>query len=197
MNKNLRSSINQVAGVKNRRDFLKYVVGGAITSVTMGYLFPKASHSQKVDLETLCSLYPDNSSCQNYLPGFSARDDKGHIIAADALLANARPGIPVKVKGLPDNSVDYLVIERGPKIAKYAIKPICTHLGCTVKWNPQKNRFICPCHGSQYDHLGRVIHGPARRPLPLITVVVKENQIRLVNQKPAIDPRSPLTTQSS
>jgi len=62
-------------------------------------------------------------------------------------------------------------------------------LGCTVKWHPDKNNFICPCHGSQYDNLGRVVHGPAKRSLPLITVVVKQNQVRLVNQKPTIDPR--------
>ena len=30
---------------------------------------------------------------------------------------------------------------------------------------------------------------PAKRPLGLITVVVKQHQIRLVAEKPAIDPR--------
>ncbi|MEH2274266.1 MAG: hypothetical protein V7K40_05525 [Nostoc sp.] len=26
---------------------------------------------------------------------------------------------------------------------------MCTHLGCTVEWELEKNHFICPCHGSQ------------------------------------------------
>ncbi|MBR8840925.1 MAG: Rieske 2Fe-2S domain-containing protein [Stigonema ocellatum SAG 48.90 = DSM 106950] len=189
MDKSSPGSVDKLLGIKNRRDFLKYMAGSAIASVAMGYLFPKASLSREVDLETLCSLYPDNSKCQNYLPGFTALDNKGHPITANAVLANATPGIPVKVKGLPDSSVDYLVINTGPEIAKYAINPTCTHLGCTVNWHPEKNSFICPCHGSEYDNLGRVVHGPARRSLPLITIVVKQNQVRLVNQKPAIDPR--------
>ncbi|MDZ8259306.1 MAG: hypothetical protein RMY63_12920 [Nostoc sp. ChiQUE01b] len=36
---------------------------------------------------------------------------------------------------------------------------------------------------------GRVVLAPAKRSLPLITVVVKQNQIRLVDRKPAVDPR--------
>ncbi|MFB2770537.1 Rieske 2Fe-2S domain-containing protein [Pelatocladus sp. BLCC-F211] len=189
MDKSSPRYVYKLVGIKNRREFLKYMAGSAIASVAMGYLFPKASYSREVDLETLCSLYPDNSRCENYLPGFTALDNKGHPIAANEILTNATPGIPFPVKGLPDGSVDYLVINTGSEIAKYAIKPICTHLGCTVKWHPEKNHFICPCHGSQYDNLGRVVHGPARYSLPLITVVVKQNQVRLVNQKPATDPR--------
>ncbi|MDZ8134043.1 MAG: Rieske 2Fe-2S domain-containing protein [Nostoc sp. DedQUE04] len=82
-----------------------------------------------------------------------------------------------------------MIIQNWPQIAEYAISPICIHLGCTVKWDLEKNHFICPSHGSQYDSQGRVVRGPAKRSLPLITVVVKQNQIRLVDRKPAVDPR--------
>jgi hypothetical protein len=34
-----------------------------------------------------------------------------------------------------------------------------------------------------------VLHGPANQPLPLVTVIERQNQICLVNQAPAIDPR--------
>ncbi len=37
--------------------------------------------------------------------------------------------------------------------------------------------------------MGRVIHGPAKRALPLVTVIVKQNQIRLVESSPGVDPR--------
>jgi cytochrome b6-f complex iron-sulfur subunit len=179
----------KLVGIKNRREFLKYMMGSTVASVAMGYLFPSVSSSREVDIETLCSLYPENSKCQNYLPGFPARDEKGNPVAASAIKASAVPGIPLLVKGLPDRSVDYLVINTGSEIAKYAIKPVCTHLGCTVEWHQDQNRFICPCHGSGYDNLGRVIRGPAKSALPLVTVVVKQDQIRLVDRKPAIDPR--------
>jgi cytochrome b6-f complex iron-sulfur subunit len=188
MDKSSPDDVSRLFSIKNRREFLKYMLGSTTASIAMGYVFPSASSSREVDIETLCSSYPENSKCKDYLPGFPALDDKGHPIAANAL-TSAVPGIPIQVKGLPDGSVDYLVINTGSEIAKYAIKPICTHLGCTVDWHEDKNRFICPCHGSGYDNLGRVIHGPAQHSLPLITVVVKQNQIRLVDRKPAIDPR--------
>ncbi|MEH2290396.1 hypothetical protein [Nostoc sp.] len=61
-------------------------------------------------------------------------------------------------------------------------------LGCTLKWDLEKNHFICPYHGSQYDSQDRVVRSLAKRFPPLITVVVKQNQIRLVDGKPAVNP---------
>ncbi len=84
----------------------------------------------------------------------------------------------------------YLVIEEGPEIASYAISSVCTHLRCTVNWDQAEQEFVCPCHGSRFDALGRVTRGPARRPLALVTVVVKENQVRLVDREPRENPRT-------
>ena len=44
----------------------------------------------------------------------------------------------------------------------------CTHLGCQVRWDAGSKKFLCPCHGGEYDASGRVIAGPPPRPLDVV-----------------------------
>ncbi len=46
-----------------------------------------------------------------------------------------------------------------------AFAPQCTHLGCAYHWNEPSRHFICPCHTSAFSMDGRVLSGPAPRPL--------------------------------
>jgi Rieske Fe-S protein len=39
----------------------------------------------------------------------------------------------------------------------------CTHLGCSINWEENKKRFICPCHSSAFDISGEVLNPPASR----------------------------------
>jgi cytochrome b6-f complex iron-sulfur subunit len=45
-----------------------------------------------------------------------------------------------------------------------AMTAICTHEGCTVT-GFASSRFVCPCHGSQFNTSGGVVNGPASSPL--------------------------------
>jgi len=171
------------------------MVGSAAAAVALGYLRP--AESVEPSLETLCSASPLNSRCQDYLPGMQAQDKSKQPISVDQLLSTAQSGDRIAVKGLEEPKTLYLVITEQPRItagqpasiADYGINPTCTHLGCIVDWDADQNQFVCPCHGSKYDDQGRMVKGPAKRNLQLNTVVVKQNQVRLVDREPAIDPR--------
>ncbi|HEX3375593.1 MAG TPA: Rieske 2Fe-2S domain-containing protein [Candidatus Acidoferrales bacterium] len=41
----------------------------------------------------------------------------------------------------------------------------CAHLGCPVRWFPQSNLFMCPCHGGAYYQDGSRASGPPERGL--------------------------------
>jgi cytochrome b6-f complex iron-sulfur subunit len=51
-----------------------------------------------------------------------------------------------------------------------ALYKVCTHLGCLYNWNSQEGKFICPCHGSQFQANGTYILGPAPRSLDRFVV---------------------------
>jgi cytochrome b6-f complex iron-sulfur subunit len=49
---------------------------------------------------------------------------------------------------------------------------LCTHQGCTVRWDEAAQRYRCPCHHGEYDADGRVLIGPPPRPLAAYPVEI-------------------------
>ncbi len=58
----------------------------------------------------------------------------------------------------------------------------CTHLGCPVRWMPDANLFLCPCHGGVYYSDGTVAAGPPPKPLPRYTTQVKDGHLQILTQ---------------
>jgi len=60
-----------------------------------------------------------------------------------------------------------------------ALSRTCTHLGCSVPWDEEKNRFVCPCHGSTFNMTGEVLTAPASRPLDTYPVRIENGIVKV------------------
>lgn len=61
-------------------------------------------------------------------------------------------------------------IYKDPDGKLYAVKPICTHLGCLLSWNDIDKTWDCPCHGSRFDFAGKNLYDPAFKNLDVYSL---------------------------
>jgi cytochrome b6-f complex iron-sulfur subunit len=106
--------------------------------------------------------------------GVIAKDALGNDIVASQFLASHNVGERTLAQGLKGDPT-YIIVEGPDAIANFGLNAVCTHLGCVVPWNASENKFICPCHGSQYNDQGKVVRGPAPLSLGLVHAAVNED----------------------
>ena len=59
-----------------------------------------------------------------------------------------------------------------------ALSAVCSHLGCTVQYEPQMDRIHCACHGGVYNaYTGANVSGPPPKPLTLYKVAVNDTGV--------------------
>ena len=69
-------------------------------------------------------------------------------------------------KSVPLPSGDQLIVSNTGSInadsgsAIIGFSNQCPHLGCKVQWEPQEQRFFCPCHQGVFDPTGVATAGP-------------------------------------
>ena len=78
---------------------------------------------------------------------------------------------------LSEKSTAWAVKLDGGEIVAFA--PQCTHLGCAYHWDDPKKQFLCPCHTSVFSIDGKVVSGPAPRPLDRFEAKVQNNKLLL------------------
>src|SRR5579875_3615905 len=155
-----------VTGEAPRRDFLKLVTGataivgiGAVIWPFVDMLNPSADVLALSSTEVTLTPIPEGQGITVVWRGkpifvrhLTAQEFKE---AAVVPLSDLPDPMPVSERVKPHH--DQWIILIG----------ICTHLGCVPLGNkptdPRGNwgGWFCPCHGSQYDTVGRVRHGPA------------------------------------
>ncbi len=72
-------------------------------------------------------------------------------------------------------SAAVLVRKRGGDLV--AFSAVCTHLGCIVQWEKDKQDFLCPCHAGRFSADGDVTAGPPPKPLKKIPFTVAGGNI--------------------
>jgi len=98
--------------------------------------------------------------------GVPAKDALGNDIVAAEYLNEKPAGDRSLAQGLKGDAT-YLIVKDDKTLESYGLNAVCTHLGCVVPWSAANNKFMCPCHGSQYAPDGHVVRGPAPLPLAL------------------------------
>jgi len=58
-----------------------------------------------------------------------------------------------------------------------AFSAVCTHLTCNVRYEPETEIILCPCHNGRFDLSGNVISGPPPAPLESFQVEISGNGI--------------------
>jgi menaquinol-cytochrome c reductase iron-sulfur subunit len=157
-------------GKPGRRRFLKIAVGflASVNGILLGLPFlktlltpPKASKSQFTKVKDLGGL-----------PVGEPVDIRFEALVQDAFYRK-------RVLHMA------WVIKRGDGSVT-VFSPVCTHLGCYYKWNPEAGEFECPCHASTFAKDGTVLGGPAPRPLDTLPHKVEDNTlyVQWVNYRP-------------
>jgi Rieske Fe-S protein len=93
-----------------------------------------------------------------------------------AMLARIRARrVPAMIAIPPDvpaglSLAEGIIVDRGASGSVRAFAARCTHLGCRLD-RIIDGEIVCPCHGSRFAADGRVLSGPAIRPLEALPVV--------------------------
>jgi len=70
------------------------------------------------------------------------------------------------------------VVRNGDKVNVFS--GVCPHLGCSV--NTRADKFICACHGSEWNVGGATLAGPTPRGLDTLEYRVEDNKLKVKYQ---------------
>jgi len=109
---------------------------------------------------------------------FFETDDEGHPVMHGHEVINAKAKAAViLVRMRPEDITPSEGRENWGIDGVLCFSKICTHVGCPISlWEQQTHHLLCPCHQSTFDlaNNGKVVFGPAYRPLPQLPLAVDD-----------------------
>lgn len=142
--------------VITRRKLFEKLVAAVYSSTALAFLAP-----------ALAYLFPNRNFAgnSNEFVDANGKPILSHAVGEGSFASGLLSGKPV------------IVFRREGALGALAM--VCTHLGCTVAYDPARGIFQCPCHGGAYDTHGRVIGGPPPAPLQRLNVQEVDGKIIL------------------
>jgi Rieske Fe-S protein len=155
--------------LKNRRNVLKIMIVGAISFVvaacTRNSNVATSETTQSENTESLETTQPETTETDTATSATNVITTVNDLAAGQSLEFTSVAGISA-------------ILFRSSEDKVYALSRICTHEGCSVDFDMNQNRLICPCHGANYEASdGSVISGPTTKSLAKIKVAIQDGNI--------------------
>ena len=139
----------------DRRDFLKFAAAGVLGAAYAGLVG-----------------YPVYRYLASPVEKAAAEGEVKEVVLDDALKIPKNAALMFKFGQKPSMLIHH------DDDTWTALSAVCTHLGCTVGYEPDKKIIFCPCHGGTYDpHSGANLGGPPPKPLAEFKVQITEGKI--------------------
>jgi len=151
--------------VGSRRSFFQWVTGGIAVVIGLGLAVPLAAYFISPALIRRKKSWVSVGKVEDLPVGTPKALDYS---------------MTVKDGWMETKAVKAVWAVRQPDNQVTVFSPICPHLGCGFRWNQQDGQFQCPCHGSVYDPKGKVLDGPAPRPLDKLPSKIEDGELKVL-----------------
>jgi len=136
----------------DRRDFLKYILGGGLLAWLAAVLYPIMAYMK---------------------PPQQAEVEVTSVKAGKVSAMEKESGVIVRFGNKP------VILVRNAAGEFRAFSATCTHLDCTVQFRKDMGLIWCACHNGRYDLNGRNVAGPPPRPLDEYRVIIQGEDISI------------------
>ena len=139
-----------VSHTEERRSLLRWLLGGGFAASLASFLYPVVRFMNPPSVPEAAVNEVVAGKIQDLLPNTGKLVKFGN-----------KPALLIRV-----NETEWR-----------AYSGICTHLNCTVQYQPSGQQIWCACHNGLYDLNGKVTSGPPPRPLEEYAVRVRGDEV--------------------
>ena len=102
-----------------------------------------------------------------------------YFIIGQTVLVKFKNTSPLPWSGVTSQTASWLRRVSRDKFIAFSVN--CAHLGCPVRWIPDAQLFLCPCHGGVYNKDGSYAAGPPPKGLSRYPVRIRNNEVEILS----------------